>query len=127
MVAAYSFADVVPEGAALQQTLIGIWGASRDGGKTFVGFEKYQQDGTFLSQGTFPDRTRFRLSGKFVVKGRTSCTEVMVTSIPLIMPVGHISCGEIISIDGAKREMRLLPSGNTYTDYRLTNLPESQK
>src|SRR5258706_11226488 len=127
MVAACGPADAGPEGSVLQHSLIGTWGASDDGGKTFVGFETYQQDGRFLSQGTLPDGTKFRLSGTFEVRGRTSCTQVMETSIPLIMPLGHISCGEILSIDGAKREIRLISSGKTYTDYRLANLAESAK
>jgi hypothetical protein len=116
-----------PEGAALQQALIGIWGASTDGGKTFSGFEEYKEDGTFLTQGKLPDGTTVRLSGTFKVKGRTSCTEVTETSIPKIMPVHHVSCGEILSIDAAKREIRLLSYGKTFTDYRLEKLPDTAK
>ncbi len=127
LVVACSSGDPVPEGPALQRALIGTWGTSMDGGKTFIGYEQYRQDGSFQSRGTLPDGRTIQHSGRFSVNGRRLCETVEESSIPSLMAKGEVPCGDVLAIDGARRKMRSVTYGDVYTNYKVPAPPDFAK
>jgi hypothetical protein len=127
MVAACGSGESAPEGPALQQALIGTWGTSMDGGKTFIGYEQYRQDGSFRSRGTLPDGRTIQNSGRFSVDGRRLCETIEESSIPSLMAKGEVPCGDVLAIDSARRKMRSVTYGDVFIEYKVPAPPDFAK
>jgi hypothetical protein len=109
----------VPENEQLQAALIGVWGISVDGGKTFWGYDEFLPDGTIVSTGTLPGTNeQFRLVGKMRIKGRVCCITVIETSDPQTLPVGTNFCVEVLHINGLTQRYKDIDGGKEKIMYR---------
>ncbi|WKE64257.1 hypothetical protein PVT67_11200 [Gallaecimonas kandeliae] len=83
--------------------LVGIWGNSEDGGKTFWGYDQYLADGSTKSWGTVPNSEfSYEIEGRYEIKekfGTLSCVTVTKTSAPALVPVGSRICDTLIDIN----------------------------
>ena len=81
--------------------LIGTWGNSEDGGKTFWGYDKYLKDGTLVSWGAYPETDfSYKVRADYEVKvkfGTFSCLTITESS-PITDFVGEFWCDEIIEL-----------------------------
>ncbi|MCH1928942.1 hypothetical protein L9G16_01965 [Shewanella sp. A25] len=86
------------------EKLIGTWGSSDDGGKTFWGFDQYFANGTIKSWGTLPESDEsFRVEAQYRIKvkfGTFACLTV-TQSQPYMEFVGESWCDEIIEVNDA--------------------------
>lgn len=110
-----------PENDQLKSALIGVWGASNDGGRSFWGYDEFLSDGTVVSTGVPPETgVPFRAVGKMQVKGKIACTRVVETSDPQGFPVGLNVCVEVLYIDSRIQRYRYLNGGEEITIYKTT-------
>ncbi|WP_415911301.1 hypothetical protein [Neptuniibacter sp. QD37_11] len=84
--------------------VVGVWGSSDDGGKTFWGFDEFKEDGTVKSWGVIPESNlRIELEATYEVVSESkeikNCLEITKTSTPVIMPIGTYWCDTIIRVD----------------------------
>lgn len=81
--------------------LIGTWGNSEDGGETFWGYDKYLEDGTLVSWGTYPETEfSYKVRATYAIKvkfGTFSCLTITESS-PMTDFVGEFWCDEIIEL-----------------------------
>ena len=105
--------------------IIGTWGNSDDGGKTFWAYDKYSSDGTVFSWGEVPDSDiKYEVSSKFEIKtvkgGYLSCLTITATSHSDMMPIGYHWCDKIIKLTN-KEFTYMKDSGKSYTIYKIND------
>lgn len=84
----------------LSELIVGKWGNSFDGGKTFWAYDEYTSDGEIISYGEPPESgIKFNILSDYKINGSTSCAIVKKTSHPDIMSIGHKTCSEIRDIN----------------------------
>ena len=100
--------------------IIGKWGNSDDGGKTFWGFDEYFNNGTILSTGidqyTYGD---YVIESTFEIKNEKSCFTVTKSSDPRGVAVGHKRCDKIVLIND--KHFKFERDGEIITLYRVSN------
>mgnify|MGYP000050074437 CR=1 FL=1 len=86
-----------------ENDLIGVWGNSDDGGKTFWGYNEYLVNGVTRAWGTFQkSEESYELEGVYKIEYSSSpksCITVTKSSIPDILPIGHYFCSEIVELN----------------------------
>ncbi|MBW8190267.1 hypothetical protein K0504_04385 [Neiella marina] len=105
--------------------LVGVWGNSSDGGKTFWGYDQYFSDGSTRSWGTVPDTTiNYEVEAFYQVKQKfdiTNCLTIVGTTHPEVMPVGSSWCDEILEVNDSYLTYKST-DGSVVTLYRQTEL-----
>jgi len=84
--------------------LVGVWGNSDDGGKTFWAYDEYTTDGKILSRGEIPGSDiNFKIETAYNLKKKEgtyfNCLEIISTSHPEMLPVGKKWCNTMVKID----------------------------
>lgn len=107
------------------QQLVGVWGNSSDGGKTFWGYDQYFADGSTRSWGTVPNTTiHYEVEAMYNVKQKfdiTNCLTIVGTSHPEVMPVGSSWCDEILEVNDSFLTYKS-SDGSIVTLYRQNEL-----
>jgi hypothetical protein len=109
----------MPEGAALQRALVGLWCNSHDGGATCWAWDEFTSDGRLRLCGRADGDPRpFHGSGRVTVEGRRMCYRVEAASDNFWLPPGQTYCTEIVAIDAHTHRYRDLDSGAEFTLHR---------
>lgn len=111
----------MPEGAALQRALVGLWCNSNDGGASCWAWDMFTPDGRLHLCGRADGDARpFHGRGVVTVEGRRMCYRVESASENFWLPVGQTYCTEIVAIDDTTHRYRDLDGGGEFTLYRRT-------
>jgi hypothetical protein len=86
------------------ELLVGVWGNSDDGGKTFWAYDEYTADGKILSWGEIPEANiNFKIKTIYNLKKEEgtyfNCLKIVSTSHPEMLPVGEKWCSTMVKID----------------------------
>ncbi len=109
----------MPEGAALQRALVGLWCNSHDGGATCWAWDEFTPDGRLHLCGRAEGDARpFHGSGLVTVEGRRMCYRVETASDNFWLPPGQTYCTEIVAIDAHTHRYRDLDGGAEFTLHR---------
>lgn len=110
----------VPRDAALARALQGSWCVTDDDGKTCWGYDTFLNNNTIQACGIIPEtKKNFRATASFKVSGTTACYEVTESDDPLVFPVGHKFCAQVLVIDERLQRYKYLDTGDTFTTYRV--------
>ena len=87
----------------VKNDLIGVWGNSEDGGKTFWGYDEYLPNGTLFAWGTLPgSHVSYNIEASYNIKKEAalmSCLTINKSSEPEFIPVGLYWCDEIVEVN----------------------------
>lgn len=109
----------MPEGAALQRALEGLWCNSQDGGASCWAWDEFAPDGRLRLCGRADGDPRpFHGSGTVTVEGRRMCYRVETASDNFWLPPGQRYCTEIVAIDAHTHRYRDLDGSAEFTLYR---------
>jgi hypothetical protein len=109
----------MPEGAALQRALEGLWCNSHDGGATCWAWDEFTSDGRLRLCGRADGDPRpFHGSGRVTVEGRRLCYRVEAASDNFWLPPGQTYCTEIVALDTHTHRYRDLDTGAEFTLHR---------
>jgi hypothetical protein len=109
----------MPEGAALQRALEGLWCNSHDGGATCWAWDEFGPDGRLRLCGRAEGDPRpFHGTGIVAVEGRRLCYRVESASDNFWLPAGQTYCTAIVAIDTHTHRYRDLDSGAEFTLHR---------
>jgi hypothetical protein len=124
LLAALAFAPAaaqapMPEGAALQRALEGLWCNSHDGGATCWAWDEFGPDGRLHLCGRADGDPRpFHGSGVVTVEGQRLCYRIEAASDNFWLPAGQTYCTAIVAIDTHTHRYRDLDSGAEFTLHR---------
>ncbi len=110
----------LPEGAALQAALQGLWCNREDDGRVCWAHDRFTPDGRLRMCGQLPDsRQRFDGLGQVEVSGRRMCYRVLRAEGDFWLPPGARYCTEIVELGPRHHRYRDLDSGVVFTLHRL--------
>lgn len=109
----------LPESAALQRALEGLWCNSDDGGRSCWAWDLFHADGRFEACGRAEGDARpFHGAGRYGVDGRRMCYVVTAASPNFWLPPGARYCTDIVAIDARSHRYRDLDTGAEFVLHR---------
>lgn len=97
----------VLEGDALKQALIGTWGQSDDGGKSFSGYDRFETDGGWSSRiPVGSSGVEYKVQGRWKVAGPVVCMHVTSSTMPAMFAPDSVLCAKVLQIDAQQHRFQ---------------------
>ncbi len=115
----------MPQGAALERALVGLWCSPDDAGRGCWAWDRFFPDGRFEACGRAAGDPRpFRGSGRFSVVGQRMCYVVDSASENFWLRPGARYCTDIVAIDRRTHRYRDI---DTQAEFVLQRRPPAQR